>query len=174
MRSVVVVLPASMCAAMPMLRVHSSGNGRTGELTGEIFALSVTMVISGADTADDIGGLRLPTEMREGPVGLRHLVRVFLLLHDRARVVVGIHDLGGERVTHRDALAAARGVDDPAQGQALLAVKGNFDRHLVGGATDAAALHLEAGAGVLERAEEEVDRVALLQLLGDLLKGPVN
>ncbi len=50
MRSVVVVLPASMCAAMPMLRVHSSGKGRSFELTGEIFALSVTIEMVGAAT----------------------------------------------------------------------------------------------------------------------------
>ena len=31
MRSVSVVLPASMCAAMPMLRVRSIGNARSGE-----------------------------------------------------------------------------------------------------------------------------------------------
>src|SRR4051812_32225577 len=52
MRSVVVVLPASMCAAMPIFRVHSSGNGRSLALTGAIFALSVTTVIFGAATAD--------------------------------------------------------------------------------------------------------------------------
>jgi len=52
MRSVVVVLPASMWAAMPMLRVHSSGNGRDGEFFGEVLALSVTTVMEGASTAD--------------------------------------------------------------------------------------------------------------------------
>ena len=46
--------------------------------------------------------------------------------------------------------------------------------HLVGGATDAAALHLEAGTGVFQRAEQQVDRVALLELLGDLLEGTVD
>ena len=75
---------------------------------------------------------------------------------------------------HRHALAGGGGVDDPAEGQALLALKRNFDRHLVGGATDAAALHLEAGAGVFERAEQQVDRVALLELLGNLLEGAVD
>jgi hypothetical protein len=50
MRSVVVVLPASMCAAIPMFRVHSNGKGRSFALTGETFALSVTIVILG--TAD--------------------------------------------------------------------------------------------------------------------------
>ena len=74
----------------------------------------------------------------------------------------------------RHALAAAGGVDDPAQGQALLALKRNLNRHLVGGAADAAALHLEAGAGVFERPEQQVDRIALLQLFGDLLEGAVD
>src|ERR1035438_4551687 len=43
MRSVVVVLPASMCAAMPMLRVRSSVYSRLGEL-GDFFS-SVTALI---------------------------------------------------------------------------------------------------------------------------------
>src|SRR5476649_1512464 len=116
MRSVVVVLPASMCAAMPMLRVHSSGNGRSFALTGEIFALSVTTVMTGAAEADMGKGLDwLPAEVGEGAIRLGHLVRVFLLLHNRARVVVGVDDFGGERIAHRDAIATMRGVNDPAQ-----------------------------------------------------------
>src|SRR5688500_16342065 len=41
---------------MPMLRVHSNGNGRSLALTGEILALSVTTVILGAATADMSNG----------------------------------------------------------------------------------------------------------------------
>src|SRR5258708_7780716 len=117
MRSVVVVLPASMCAAMPMLRVHSSGNGRSFALTGETLALSVTTVIfTGAATADMSDGLDwLPAEVGEGAIRLRHLVGVFLLLHDATRIVVSVDDLSGESVLHRDTLAGAGGVDDPAQ-----------------------------------------------------------
>src|ERR1043166_6432504 len=110
MRSVVVVLPASMCAAMPMLRVHSSGNGRSLALTGEILALSVTTVMAGAAEADMEGTdeLTLPTQMGEGAVRLGHLVGVFLLLHDAARVVVGVDDLGCESVLHRETHAGMR------------------------------------------------------------------
>src|SRR5882724_2988155 len=176
MRSVVVVLPASMCAAMPMFRVHSSGNGRSFELTGETLALSVTTVIfTGAETADMRKGPDwLPAEVGEGAIRLRHLVRVFLLLHDTAGVVVGVDDLGREGLPHRRALATRGRVNDPAQREALLALKRNFHRHLVGGATDAAALHLEAGTGVFQRAEQQVDRVALLELLRNLFKRAVD
>jgi hypothetical protein len=90
------------------------------------------------------------------------------------RVVVGVDDFRGEGIAHRDALAGAGGGHDPAEGERFLALKGDFHRDLVGGATDAAALHLEAGAGVFQRAQQQVDRVALLQLLGDLLKGSVD
>src|SRR5678815_2737208 len=102
MRSVVVVLPASICAAMPMFRVHSSGNGRSLAFTGEIFALSVTTVIFGAATADMSNGpwAGLPAEVSEGAIRLRHLVSVFLLLNDRARVVVRVDDLGRQGILH--------------------------------------------------------------------------
>src|SRR5271157_3588163 len=123
MRSVVVVLPASMWAAIPMLRVHSSGNGRFGEFCAEILALSVTTVIDGDATADMRTNPALPAQVGEGAVRLRHLVRVFLLLHHRARVVVGVYDLGGEGVAHGDALPGAGGVDDPADREALLALE---------------------------------------------------
>src|SRR5208283_1834368 len=100
MRSVVVVLPASMWAAMPMLRVHSRGNGRSAEFCGDTLALSVTTVIDGEATADIGTSSGLPAQMGEGAVRLGHLVGVFLLLNHRARVVVGVDDLGRERVTH--------------------------------------------------------------------------
>jgi hypothetical protein len=102
------------------------------------------------------------------------LCSFFLLLHDGAGVVVGVHDLGGDGVAHRRALAAGGGVDDPAEGQGFLALKGDFHRHLVGGATDAAALDLELRAGVFHRAQQQVDRVALLELLAHLLEGAID
>ena len=40
---------------MPMLRVHSRGNGRSLALTDEIFALSVTTVIFGETATDMLG-----------------------------------------------------------------------------------------------------------------------
>src|SRR5687767_11532429 len=124
MRSVVVVLPASICAAMPMFRVHSSGNGRSFEFTDEVFALSVTIVILGASTADMSKWALdwLPAEVGESAIGLRHLVGVFLLLNDRTRVVVSVDEFGRQSFLHRDALAIAGGVDDPAQREGFLAL----------------------------------------------------
>src|SRR6478609_1397132 len=174
MRSVVVVLPASMCAAMPMLRVHSSGKGRSFELTGETLVLSVTTVILIGEATDMLRVPYLPTEMGEGAIGLGHLVHFFLLLHHAAGVVVGVDDLGGDGLAHRDALAAVGGVNNPAESQGLLALERDFNRNLVGGATDAAALHFQLRAGVFHGAHQQVDRVALLELLAHLLEGTVD
>src|ERR1035438_1002976 len=127
MRSVVVVFPASMWAAMPMLRVHSRGNGRPGAFCAEILLLSVTTVMEGAATADMGNSGSLPAQMGEGAVRLGHLMCVFLLLHHRARVVVGVDDLGGQGVAHGDALAGTRGVDDPADSEAFLPLERNFN-----------------------------------------------
>src|SRR5438128_1067939 len=136
MRSVVVVLPASMCAAMPMLRVHSRGNGRSLALTGETLALSVTTVMAGEAALDMITAYLLtcdlPAEVSKSAIRLSHLVGIFFFLNDTARVVVGIDDLGRERFLHRNALARSGCIDDPAKRQALLTFVRNFNRHLIG------------------------------------------
>src|SRR5256885_3049906 len=97
------LFPYTTLFRSPMLRVHSSGNGRSFELTAETLALSVTTVMLMGDTTDMLKD-SLPAEMGEGAVGLGHLVHLFLLLHDGAGVVVGVDDLGGDRLAHRDAL----------------------------------------------------------------------
>ena len=112
--------------------------------------------------------------MGEGAIGLGHLVRVFLLLHDATGVVVGVDDLGGEGVAHGHTLAGVGGVDDPTEGERFLALKRNFHGHLIGGAADAATLHLEARTRVFERAEQQVDRITLLELLGNFLERTVD
>ena len=112
--------------------------------------------------------------MGESAISLRHLVGVFLLLHDGARIVVGIDDLSGEGILHRNALAAARGRDDPAQCERLLTLERNLDRHLIGGATDPATLHFEARARILEGAQQQVDRIALFELFRNLLERTVD
>ena len=116
----------------------------------------------------------LPLEVGEGTVGLGHLVRLFALLHHVAGVVVGVDEFGGEGFGHRGALAAGGGGGDPAQRDAVLALRGDFDRDLVGGATDATALHFELRAAVLEGAEHQLDGVALHQLFADLLDRAVD
>ncbi len=69
----------------------------------------------------------------------------------------GVLDLVGEGVASCAMPLTAAGVtDDPAHGERHLTLRRNFDRHLVGGATDAAALHFQARLDVLDRAVEHV------------------
>src|SRR5207247_10056243 len=56
----------------------------------------------------------LPAIVREGLVGLRHLVRVFALLDGAPLVARGRQDLGGELVGERVVVALAREDDQPA------------------------------------------------------------
>src|SRR6185503_16668506 len=95
MRSVVVVFPASMWAMMPMFRVRSSGAGR-----GMVVALGA-----------------LPAVVGESLVGLRHAVRVFLLLHGAATARGRIEDLTRELLHHRLLGTHARILDEPAHGE---------------------------------------------------------
>ena len=56
-------------------------------------------------------------------------------------------------------LAALAGVvTQPAHRQSDATLRTHFDRHLVGGATDAAALHFDRGLHVVERRAEDVER----------------
>src|SRR5258708_33076939 len=121
MRSVVVVLPASMCAMMPMLRYCAMG------------VVRAMLGLSGGR-----GSARLPAVMGERLVGVGHLVGVFALLHGIAAAIEGIHQLGRELLGHAVARAVARGLDDPANGERLTSLRTDLDRHLVGGAADAA------------------------------------
>src|SRR5207245_11468375 len=97
-RAVVVVLPASMCAMMPMFRVFSSEYCRSS--SRPCFLDSVVsaryMRRGGSACGPPLGSaLRLPAIVSERLVGLRHLMRVLALLHGGAAVVRGVDHLGG-------------------------------------------------------------------------------
>src|SRR5712692_5005115 len=109
MLSVVAVLPASMCAMMPMLRVFSSEYCRC--TVSPLFCLGYTCEEGGQPAAPLFGVLLLPAVMSEGLVGLRHLVRVLSFLHGGAAVVGGVQQLGGQLVRHA-ALGPPAGGDD--------------------------------------------------------------
>src|SRR6266702_1016866 len=121
MRSVVVVFPASMCAIMPMFRMRSSGVVLgIAFLTQQKRGATVTPTVRGGPVSLrshrgafdplDAGSLRsgsrsclfqrLPPVMRESPIGLRHPVRVFLLLDRLALALRGEDQLGGEALRH--------------------------------------------------------------------------
>src|SRR5690606_32502991 len=162
MRSVVVVLPASMCAMMPMLRTL------------------VRSVSTSSATGDSLQSIRmrttrrrLPAVVREGPVGLGHLVGVLAALDRGTEAVGGVEDLVHEALGHRLLATGAGVVHQPAQSQGGLTRRTDLDGHLVGGATDAAGADLERGAHVLERALEDGGRVAV-GLRPDALEGVVD
>src|SRR5918993_269737 len=76
MRSVVVVLPASMWAMIPMFRTRSS-------------AIACCVTATGSFPP-------LPAIVREGLVGLRHPVDVVLLLESAALLVDRVEDLAAD------------------------------------------------------------------------------
>ena len=109
--------------------------------------------------------------MREGLVGLGHLVHLVPFADGIPLPLVGVHDFRRERVAQRRALARVGEVHQPAHGQADLAVGGDFQRHLVGGAAHAPGLDLEAWLGVVDRALEDFQRAGLGVLGRDLVEG---
>src|SRR5215470_16518560 len=102
MRSVVVVLPASMWAMIPMLRVLPSGNSRiAGPPLLPDFPTAVLLIASlYRSWSWPPYRPRSPAVMGERPVGVRHLVRVFLQLHRGAGAVGGVQQLGRQPVGH--------------------------------------------------------------------------
>src|SRR5919108_6019795 len=113
MRSVVVVLPASMCAMIPMFRTRSS-------------AIEVATVV--------IVATRLPPVVREGLVRLRHAVDVVLLLVRATLLVESIRELGRKLLRHALLAALASSLDEPAQRESPRPPLRHLDRNLVVGA----------------------------------------
>src|SRR6188768_2648008 len=169
MRSVVVVLPASMCAMMPMLRTFVRSVS-TSCATGVFLLYDRGM--RGLGHSPRISGL-LPAVVREGAVRLGHLVGVFAALDRGTEAVRGIQDLVLQTLGHRLLTTALRVADEPAECQRVGAARLDLDRHLVGRAADATALDLEGRAHVVERLLERGDSV--LAVLGlDALQGGVD
>src|SRR4029079_8103259 len=189
MRSVVVVLPASMWAMIPMLRVRAKGYSRiSSPLPPFLTSCSVVatcIVLAGtaisrsplhgkpAPEGGSRSALPSPAVMREGPVGLGHLVHVLAALHGRASTVGGVHDLGHETVRHRVLAPSAREVDQPSHRERGAALRLDLDRYLIRRAADAAGLHLEERSHVVDRLLQGDHRV-VGRLLADLLQRVVH
>src|SRR5690349_24153322 len=97
----------------------------------------------------------LPAVMREGAVGFGHLVGVFTLLDRRAAIVGGIHEFAGQAIDHGGLVAVAGSRDQPADSERLTALRADVDRHLVGGAADAAGANLDMRRDIVERLLED-------------------
>src|SRR6266850_3086284 len=162
MRSVVVVLPASMCAAMPMLRVRSIEYCRFGELCVlPLTALSFSITASIQTSCSRIKtprlfGLRgdadyipLPAEMCKCFIGLGHLMHLIAFADRIALAEVGLQNFSRQGLFHGNTLPGIGKINQPAQRQRKLAVGRDFQRHLVSGPAHPARLHLETRLGVI-------------------------
>src|SRR5579883_3417030 len=139
MRSVDVVLPASMCAMIPMLRVSSSRNARPVAPAFFSPALLTTASVTFLSCLPQ----NLPAVVRERLVRFRHAMHIFLLFDGAAARVGGVNQLVGELVDHAFAGTLARILQNPADGQGLAAEGIDFHRNLVVGAADAPRLDLK-------------------------------
>src|SRR3954454_23502774 len=169
MRSVVVVLPASMCAMMPMLRtllrsvVMSTAMSVVTSLGGYVLVArgrvpdravgehETVVSCSTGCLSPAARAARSPAVVGEGLVRLGHLVGVLALLHRGTEAVGGVEDLVHQPLGHR-LLAAVLGVaDEPAERQRRAAGALDLDRDLVRRATDAAGLDLDGRLDVVHR-----------------------
>src|SRR2546421_3651600 len=118
MRSVVVVLPASICAAIPMLRVRSIEYCRLGELCVlALAALSFSITASIQTSCCRIKtprlfGLRgaaiylpLPAEMCKCFIGLGHLMHLVPFANRIALAQIGLQNFGRQGFFHGNTLA---------------------------------------------------------------------
>src|SRR5689334_21514859 len=94
----------------------------------------------------------LPAIMRERLVLFRHLLHIFPALDRRSDAVAGVEQFAGQTLGHGLFPALAGVTDAPADRQRGGPAGPHFDRHLIGGATHPAALHLELRADVFDRA----------------------
>src|SRR5437016_8925777 len=175
MRSVVVVLPASMWAMMPMFLQRSNG---TVLDTAFFFSslrtsCSPTVFAGVLKTSPKITQLpdfentrsHLPPVMRKGLVGLRHTVNVFFLLDGRAPAIGRIQQLVGQLVDHSLFRAATRIRNQPTDSQRGAPVRIHFNRHLVVRAANPPGFHFEQRLAVLDRLLEELQRLVSAFLL---------
>src|SRR5690606_11851901 len=105
MRSVKVVLPASMCAAMPMLRVW---------LRSVLVAVVMMIVVSSRTLGHPAGS---PTVVSVGAVRLRHPFDVLLLLDGATATGGGVEQLAGDALDSRALGPRVAGGNQPAQAQ---------------------------------------------------------
>src|SRR5438132_3691120 len=176
MRSVVVVLPASIWAMIPMFRVRASGYSRmTRGLPAPVGARPVVSFAACA-MSSFLAGVAisgLPPVMGERPVRLRHLVHVFLALDRGPGPARSVHELRGQSLGHAVLATRPGVVDQPAERERRSAGGPNLDRHLVRRTTDPARADLEQRPRVLHRPLQR-DRRVVRGLLADVLERLVH
>src|SRR5579859_1509726 len=121
MRSVVVVLPASMCAIMLMFLHRSNGTVLDTAFFLSSFRSSCSLATEPVKSVFLIL-FALPPVVREGLIGLGHTVNVFLLLDSCAFAVGGVQQLVAQLVNHALLAASASVGNEPANRQRSAAV----------------------------------------------------
>ena len=89
-------------------------------------------------------------------------------------VVGGFLDFVGKSLVHRHALAVAGVVHNPAHGQGFGTGRVHFQRHLVGGATYAAALHFHTGLGIFNGAGDHFQGINTVRAFVSHVDGGIN
>src|ERR1700682_2509700 len=144
-RSVVGVLPASICAMIPMFRTLSIATGRSCIFSATLISLLVP-------------------EVGESLVAFRHPVGFLFALARPPRVLGSVKQLERELLRHALPPTLASETNDPAPRERQPALRPDLDRHLVGRAADAPRLDLEQRGGVAKGQVEPLKRL-LLRLL---------
>src|ERR1700749_4047125 len=168
MRSVAVVLPASICAMIPMFRQRFRGIVRAtatlpcGLLSPRFSSVprpTGGLIAPGNRTArlPLFSRRLLPAVVRERLVGLSHAMNVFLLLHRCAASIGRIKQLIAELVDHALFATTAAVGDEPADRERGAAVWIHFDWHLVVGAAHATGLYFKQRLAVLNGLLEQLD-----------------
>src|ERR1700683_4202577 len=162
MRSVVVVLPASMWAMMPMFLQRSNGTvlGTTvysfwgSKIQTSFSLLALKLLAKPLSMKPRANRQRpradLPPVMREGLVGFRHAVNIFFLLNGCAFSIGGVQQFVAQLVDHAALGAAARVGQQPADRKRSPPVGIHFHRNLVVRAAHAPGLHFQQRLGILD------------------------
>src|SRR6266436_6090762 len=171
MRSVVVVLPASMWAMMPIFLHRSSGTVldtafffsslRTScspaMFAGVLIKFSSWLLALGSQLEpfapvknQEPTAALLPPIVRKGLVRLRHAVYIFFLLDGRAFTVRGVEQLVAQLINHSLFGAPAGVSHQPANRQRRPPVRIHFHWHLIVRAAYAPRLHFQQRLGILD------------------------
>src|SRR3954454_14742053 len=165
MRSVVVVLPASMWAMIPMLRVLASWALVSAMSLLILLQYTCGMSVRGCRGSPDLplaagaAGPALPAVVREGLVRLGHLVGVLAALDCLSETVARIEQLVHQALGHRLLPARAAVLDQPAHAHGGAARSAHFDGDLVGRTPDTAPTDVEVPLDVVERTLDRGPRV---------------
>src|SRR5580704_9722241 len=151
MRSVVVVLPASMWAMMPMFLQRSSGTV-LGTTMNSFWAPKSAVSSPPSAFSQNF----LPPVVRESLIGFGHAVNIFLFLNGRAFAGGGVQQFIAQLVDHAALGASPRVSQQPADRKRGAPVGIHLHRHLIVGATHPTGFHFQQWLRVLDRLGEQL------------------